>query len=286
MNKNLDPTTVKGFGEEWTRFDQSGLSKNERENIFGRYFHVFPTEILSSESSGFDLGCGSGRWSSFVAPRVKTLHCIDASREALEVAKRNLSKYSNCEFHHASVDKIPLDDSSMDFGFSLGVLHHIPDTESGIRSCVQKLKPGAPFLVYLYYSFDNKPFWYRWIWKLSDLGRGIISRLPRSARFAVCGAIAVFIYYPLSRFSAVLDKMGFAVENMPLSFYRYRSFYTMKTDALDRFGTPLERRFSARGIREMMEASGLERIRFSESPPFWCAVGHKRERICTEGSEF
>ena len=44
----------------------------------------------------------------------------------------------------------------MDFGYSLGVLHHIPDTCAGIKACARLLKRGGPFLVYLYYAFDNR----------------------------------------------------------------------------------------------------------------------------------
>ena len=33
------------------------------------------------------MGCGSGRWAQFVAPRVKKLFCIDPS-EAINVAKK------------------------------------------------------------------------------------------------------------------------------------------------------------------------------------------------------
>jgi hypothetical protein len=50
----------------------------------------------------------------------------------------------------------------------------------------------------------------------------------------------------------------------------------MRTDALDRFGTKLEKRFSRKEIQSMMEKSGLEHIVFSENPPYWCAVGYKR----------
>jgi len=60
---------------------------------------------------------------------------------------------------------------------------------------------------------------------------------------------------------------------MPLSFYRDRTFYVMRNDALDRFGTKLEQRFSRREIAGMMRAAGLDEVRFSEKPPFWCAVG-------------
>ena len=50
----------------------------------------------------------------------------------------------------------------------------------------------------------------------------------------------------------------------------------MATDALDRFGTRLEKRFTAPEIRGMMERAGLVDIRFSEGEPFWCAVGFRR----------
>ena len=56
---------------------------------------------------------------------------------------------------------MPLAPGSMDFGYSLGVLHHVPDTLAGIKACAKALKPGAPFLVYLYYAFDNRPAWFR-----------------------------------------------------------------------------------------------------------------------------
>jgi hypothetical protein len=71
--------------------------------------------------------------------------------------------------------------------------------------------------------------------------------------------------------------MGFDVSNLPLSYYRKYSFYSMRTDARDRFGTPLERRFSRKKITEMMEAAGLVDVRFSESVPHWCVVGVKRK---------
>ena len=42
-----------------------------------------------------------------------------------------------------------LKDNSQDFGYCLGVLHHIPDTYLGLEKCVLKLKKGAPFY-YIY----------------------------------------------------------------------------------------------------------------------------------------
>ena len=140
--ENKDQQTVEGFGDEWERFDQSKLDQQESLRMFGLYFAVFPWESLPPSAEGFDLGCGSGRWAKWVAPRVAKLHCIDPS-SALEIAKLNMADYLNCEFHSASVDSIPLADESMDFGYSLGVLHHVPDTQAALLSCARKLKVGA-----------------------------------------------------------------------------------------------------------------------------------------------
>ena len=139
---NLDPAVVEGFGQEWSRFDQSAVHQDELRALFEAYFSVFPWETLPANAIGFDLGCGSGRWAQFVAPRVGRLHCVDASSSALEVARRNLKSYPNCEFHCASVDAIPLPDSSADFGYSLGVLHHVPDTQKGITRMRAQAQAG------------------------------------------------------------------------------------------------------------------------------------------------
>lgn len=279
-NKNIDEYTVEGFGDEWERFDQESLSKEERQRLFDEYFCIFPLDSLPSNAVGFDLGCGSGRWAKLVAPRVGRLHCIDPS-SAIEVAKRNLADNSNCEFHHADVDTMSLADGSMDFGYSLGVLHHIPDTEKAMVACVKKLKTGAPFLVYLYYAFDNRPTWFRGIWKASEIIRSRVSRFPHGLRYFVSQIIAGVVYMPLAKTAYVLEKIGLNVSNIPLSAYRKCSFYRMRTDALDRFGTRLENRFTKSEIKKMMEVAGLEGIVFSNNVPYYCAVGIRKATIDT-----
>lgn len=278
MNGNLDSRTVQGFGEEWSRFDQTGMNEREVSEQFDRYFAIFPWGDLPANATGFDLGCGSGRWAKIAAKRVGSLHCIDASPAALEVARKNLSDIANVEFHNASVDSIPLEDSSMDFGYSLGVLHHVPDTGAGITACVKKLKHGAPFLVYLYYAFDNRPIWFRAVWKLSDVLRLGICSLPFGLKRIVADIIALLIYLPSAKLARFLEWFGSNVDVLPLSTYRNHSFYTMRTDALDRFGTRLEQRFTRQQIMEMMESAGLDEIKFNDGVQYWCAVGFKAEK--------
>jgi SAM-dependent methyltransferase len=251
--------------------------------MYNAYFRLFPWEALPTRAVGLDVGCGSGRWARFVAPRVETLHCVDASQEALEVARRNLTAHSNCKFHLASVDEIPLRDNSVDFGYSLGVLHHVPHTAEALRACVRKLKPGAPFLVYLYYALDNKPWWYSAVWRVTDLARRTVARMPFPLRLAFSQTMALLVYWPLARLACVAERLGAPVSNLPLAFYRHRSLYVMRTDALDRFGTSLEQRFSRREMAQMLEGANLDRVQFSDTPPYWCAIGYKRRTASIDG---
>lgn len=276
--RNVDERVVSGFGDEWRRFDQAVVSSSELREVFDGYFSIFPWELLPSQATGIDVGCGSGRWASLVAPRVGKLICVDASSEAAEVARRNLAGQTNCEVVVASVDDLPVADGSADFAYSLGVLHHVPDTAAGLRSCAAKLKPGAPFLVYLYYALDNRPPWFRLLWRLSNPLRHVISRLPHALRYVLSQALAGVVYWPLARIARTVERLGRKVENLPLSYYRHRSFYVMRNDVLDRFGTRLEQRFSREQIEAMLHEAGFEQVRFSETPPFWCAVALRRQR--------
>ena len=273
---NIDKKTVSSFSDEWTSFKQNNLQIKEHEYLFNKYFSIFPWKSLPKNADGFDMGCGSGRWAKLVSPKITKLSCIDASAEALSVAKQNLREMENIVYIHAGVSDKPLPPNSQDFGYSLGVLHHIPDTSSALRDCVEMLKPGAPFLVYLYYKFDNRPLWYVIIWRISDIIRRLISNLSPKIKLSLTNLIAALVYLPLARIALIGNKIGFNVDNWPLSGYRKTSFYTMRTDSRDRFGTPLEKRFTKTEIKIMMENAGLEEIYFSDEFPFWCATGYKK----------
>jgi ubiquinone/menaquinone biosynthesis C-methylase UbiE len=267
---------VKDFGNEWKRFDQSIVKKSELKNIFDQYFNIFPLKELNKNLIGFDLGCGSGRWAKFIAPKVKKLNCIDPSVDAISVAKKNLINFKNINYINSEVNNKILIKNSQDFGYCLGVLHHIPDTLNGIKICSMMLKKNAPFLIYLYYKFDNRNFLFKSLWKISDFLRFLICFLPFNIKKLFTDFLALLIYYPLAKLSYVIDKLGIKTSSMPLSFYKNKSFYTMRTDSLDRFGTKLEKRFTKSEIENLLSMSGFKDIKFSEKTPFWVATCRKK----------
>jgi SAM-dependent methyltransferase len=274
---NLDPRVVSAFGDEWSRFRNDKLSDEELAEMFGRYTAIFPWADLPEDAVGFDAGCGSGRWARFFAERVGSLHCVDASEAALDVARQVLADKANVDFHLEDISNMSLADGSCDFGYSLGVLHCVPDTERAVNSCVTKLKPGAPFLVYMYYDLDGAGMLRIGLLKMVTSVRWLISRLPRRLKVMVTGAIAVAVYLPLARFALFLERVGRDPSKVPLFQYRNHSFYVVQYDALDRCGTRLEKRFSRDEVRCLLEQAGLERVTFSEDPPWWVVVGWRAD---------
>lgn len=274
QDANRSDAVIEAFGDEWSHYDQASLPVHERQRIFDDYFHIFPWRDLAADAVCADIGCGSGRWALVAAPHVGQLHCVEPS-PAIEVARRNLASVANVQFHHAGVDDLPFADGSLDAAYCLGVLHHVPDPEAGLRAIAATLKPGAPFLVYLYYAFDNRPWAYRQLWRVSDLIRRAVSCAPFPLRLAVSKVIAAVVYWPLARLGLILSSLGCMPDNWPLAYYRDKSFYTMRTNALDRFGTRLEHRFTQDQIRGMLKNAGFGEVTFSDRAPYWSAVAHK-----------
>jgi len=265
---NLDPETVKGFGQEWSTFTQERMSDEERKELFAKFFCLI--DWSRKPQRALDMGCGSGRWDVLAAPLVGELVAADASPDALEVARRNV-RAPNVSFVTATPDTLPFPDEHFDFIFSLGVLHHVPDTEGAIHSLSRKLCSGGTLLLYLYYAFDQRPAWFKMLWRTADWARRVISRLPFPIRYGLSQVIAVCIYWPLARTAKYLP----VPDSWPLKFYSHRSFNYIRTDALDRFGTRLEKRFTRTQITAMLEAAGLKNARFSESEPYWVCVASK-----------
>jgi SAM-dependent methyltransferase len=265
---SYDQSTVDGFGFEWSVYDQEDRDPESIQRSFDRYFASFPWQDLPDGATGIDVGCGSGRWSERVVARGRRVVAIDAAPAALAVAARRLP---GTPLVNGSAVELPLQDDSLDFAFSLGVLHHLPDTEGALREIHRVLRPGAPFLVYLYYAFDNRPAWFRAIWRVSDTARWLIARLPERIRLMVTRAIAAVVYWPLARLARLVARTGRDVQRLPLSSYRDQPYYVMQTDALDRFGTRLEKRYTRSQIEELLVSAGFGDVEFNEDWPYWCA---------------
>src|SRR5258708_15808084 len=101
ITQNVDSEVTAGFGREWSTFGQgeNDFASADSTAIFQSYFSIFPWQEVPPDPIGIDVGCGSGRWSVMVAPKVGHLHVLDASDDALAVARHNLASVPNVSFH-------------------------------------------------------------------------------------------------------------------------------------------------------------------------------------------
>lgn len=276
LGENVDLVTVQSFGEEWKNFH--GFSEEEISKIGKIYFDIVPEIALGRNLKAIDFGCGSGRWTKYIHTKVGAIAAVDPS-EAIYASSWLLKDVPNVLLYKTSIDRLPFHDNYFDFGFSLGVLHHIPDTAKAMRDCVAKIKPGGHFLVYLYYNLDNRGWFFKLLFHTSNLLRKGICKLPGKVKRFVCDIMAVVFYMPWVGLSRLFKLLGVSKKirnKLPLHAYEGVSFYIIRNDSLDRFGTPLEQRFSKKEIQAMMESSGLTEIMFSEHIPYWHAIGKKQ----------
>lgn len=270
-DSNRDEKTVASFGDEWEKF--STFSENEIQVAGDQYFDVLAGEDLQ-QLTALDLGCGSGRWTRYLSNKVRFIEAVDPSQAVFSAAHTH-QDLKNVRWTQSGVDELPFADGSFDLIVCLGVLHHIPDTAGALKKATAKLKPGGRLLLYLYYSLDNRGLGYRSLFFLSNIIREVISRLPGALKRFVCDAIAALVYWPLVTLARALKPLTSAYKKLPLAYYSDKTFRIMRNDALDRFGTPLEQRFSKSEIDQMLKAANMERITFSEGEPYWHSLSTK-----------
>jgi SAM-dependent methyltransferase len=273
--ENIDKKVVGQFGDEWLKFYE--YDDEVIEKVGKEYFNILNNEMVNAETYALDIGCGTGRWTKYLSKRVKFIEAVDPS-DAVFAADKLLGDIANVRLSQASIETLPFADETFDFVMSVGVLHHIPDTQKALNDCVQKLKKGGYFYVYLYYNLERRGLFYRTLFRMSDLIRRIVSRLPGKIKLFVCDILAFFFYMPFILAGRLIKFLGFEnlAKRVPLHIYQNRSLFMIRNDALDRFGTRLEQRFSTKQIMEMMENAGLTNIMIGPGFPYYHAVGRRK----------
>jgi len=249
------------FGAEW-KDHSTVLPEHQKE--FEAYFDLVDLEKLK-DSRVCDLGCGMGRWSSFLKNKCRELVLVDFS-DAVFMARKNLQDCPHALFFMGDLTKLPFRKDFADFLFCLGVLHHLPVP---CLNEVRRLGRYAPrLLIFLYYALDNRPFYFQWILELVTLVRRTLSKI-RSPFFrrTVSTLGALFIYKPLVILGAVLNKVGCGSYVPLYDFYREKSVQRIAQDVYDRFFTRIEQRVYRRDIEKLTDT--FAHVVVSKNLPYW-----------------
>lgn len=246
--------TADSFAYEWQRF---GQLRDEWAKNFADYMRPHTPESLAGKTL-LDVGTGSGRHSFHAAQAGAHVTAVDLG-DSIDVARRNLP--DSVLAVQADAEALPFEPESFDLVMSIGVLHHLPDTERALRSIARYAKPGGHVHVYLYWVPEQP--WHRRVLRAVTALRRITVRLPHPVLHALCYPLAAALWAAVVapyRFLRTRPRLARLADALPLKTYADYPFSVLVNDQFDRFSAPLERRFTAAEVRAAMEDAGLEDI--------------------------
>lgn len=207
-----------------------------------------------------DAGCGTGVGTEYLILLNSQAEIvgIDISEKALEIAQERIQKSGvtanhkpPISFHHLNLEEAAQIPGKFDLINSVGVLHHLPDPMAGIKALAQKLAPGGIFHIFVYAELGR--------WEI-QLMQKAISLLQTETKGDYKDGVFVgrklFDLLPENNRIVKREKERWSLEN-----HRDESF-------ADMYVHPQETDYNIDTLFELIEASGLEFIGFS-NPNYW-----------------
>ena len=246
--------TAESFAFEWERF---GERRAEWRKNFLDYMQPHQPDYFRDRLV-LDVGAGSGRHSAEAAEFGARVVAVDLGR-SIDVARRNLP--SEVLTVQADAELLPFEDGAFDLVMSIGVLHHVPHTERALRSIARYARPGGEVRVYLYWVPERR--WHRVVLRFVTAARRVTVRLPHHVLHALCYPLAVclfaFVVIPY-RILRRRRRGRRLADALPLKTYADYPFSVCVNDQFDRFSAPLERRFTADEVQDMLRSAGLTEV--------------------------
>jgi SAM-dependent methyltransferase len=150
---NTEDQTIKDFGDQWLRYRDNEGFYGSLELLSDILFpFLIPDDIKDCNVA--EIGSGSGRIVNMLLQSgARHIIAVDPS-EAFEVLCRNIEQPEKVTCLKIAGEQLPAY-VDLDYVFSIGVLHHIPDPAPVVEAVFKALRPGGHFLVWLYGKEGN-----------------------------------------------------------------------------------------------------------------------------------
>lgn len=269
-------------GVPWLFESDAGAGGRRLRDTVGLYSHLWrsvePTEKTGKthaegvEASlnepivcgaiGLEAGSGAGSDTSALARRHPNVELLSVEiSEGVFRTRAATAKLPNVHLLRASVLALPIRDAACDFGYSFGVLHHTTDPKRGLGEMVRVQRGGARVTLYLYEDHSENP-WKAVPLRLVTAVRALTIRLRPRVLSALCYLLSPFVVLTFSIPARILSRFGptrALADQMPFNFGT--SLFSVHGDLLDRFGAPIEVRYSREGVAELLRSCGLTDVR-------------------------
>jgi len=158
------------FGYQWNRWARVQFEdQNVGSPMQGHTTSMFKTitQFSGEELEGktvLDIGCGPGRFTDVALRMGASVIALDYS-SAIDAAKANFGDNdAEILFVQGDALRLPIKTESVDFSFTIGVLHHTPHPPIGVREAFRVTREGGQFAIRVYaakgfYTYPTVRFW-------------------------------------------------------------------------------------------------------------------------------
>jgi ArsR family transcriptional regulator len=130
-----------------------------RDELFGRRFFLPGLlALLDDEAVVADLGCGTGAVAETLSPFVAKVIGVDGSPAMLRAAKKRLEARTNVELRHGTLERLPIEDATLDAATMFLVLHHVVEPARALAEAARTLQPGGRIVLVDMFPHDREEY--------------------------------------------------------------------------------------------------------------------------------
>lgn len=262
---NNKERTIKDFGDQWLRYRDNEGYYGSLE-LFSDILYPFLKPDDIKECKVAEIGSGTGRIVNMLLEAGASHVIAVEPSDAFEVLQNNIKDHKNVTLLKITGDQLP-PYGDLDFVFSIGVLHHIPDPKPVIKSAYKALRPGGHFFVWLYGKEGNE-FYLNFINPL----RLITKHLPH---FALAGLVWM-IYHPLVIYIHLCRRFHLPLPGYLLSIFGNMSPEKRRLIIYDQLNPSYAKYYTRFEAEKLLADGKFENIRIHHRHGYsWTVIGTK-----------
>lgn len=265
-SNNLQNKTIRDFGTQWTKFKTNDGYYGSFDMFKDIIYPLKVEEIFGKKVA--EIGSGTGRIvKMLLAAEVNHVVAIEPS-DAFYTLFENLNdRLDRVALYKITGEHLSEVCSGLDYVFSIGVLHHIPDPDPVIKSAYDSLRPSGTFVIWLYGKEGNGFYLL-----ITETIRKITTQLPHSA----LKALSFLMNFPLNIYILICKYL-----KLPL--YRYMTEVLGKMTSekrrlviYDQLNPAYAKYYSRAEAMALLEKSGFIDLKIHHRHGYsWTVIGTK-----------
>ncbi len=257
--------TIKDFGRQWSIFrDNEGFYGSME--LFSDILYPFLNADEIRDCRVAEIGSGTGRIVNMLLEAgAKYVVALEPS-DAFEVLCQNIKQPEKVNCVKMRGDQLP-SDGNLDYIFSIGVLHHIPDPKPVIEAAFRALRPGGRFLVWLY-GKEGNAFYLTTVMLL----RVLTNRLPHF----VLSALVRVLCWPLLFYMKLCHRLSLPLQEYMVTVFEKMSPEKRRLIIYDQLNPSYSKYYTKREAEKLLIDGKFENVRTHHRHGYsWTVIGTK-----------